>query len=120
MATSTSAIVDSVTAAVAAVTSATVAPAVAVTTSVVSFQNVVLNIERLPNDLRTKGDDWHLSATLTYITTSPVPITYSEAFSGTYDAAVTRASTVIRELATLKAAHDSVHLRINDLSAGKS
>lgn len=105
--------------AVAAVpTPATATPVVAVQATLVTYQGVTVTVTRLTDDSRTKGEDWQLSATLTYITTSPTPITYSEKFTGTYDQAVARASDRVKELAALKAAHDAVHVRINNMSAG--
>lgn len=110
-----------VTQALAAVpTPPTAVPAVAVQSAVVTFQGVTVTVTRLTDDPKTKGDDWRLAATLAYITTSPIPIVYEEKFVGTYDQAVAKASDRVKELASLKAAHDAVHIRINDMSAGKT
>lgn len=117
MAAQTGNVTDIVSAAVSTV-STTATPVTAVQSSLVTFQGVTITVDRLTDDPKTKAEDWQLSATLTYITTSPVPITYSEKFTGTYDQAIAKATDRVRELASLKAAHDSIHIRINAMSAG--
>lgn len=62
---------------------------------------------------------WHLYAPLHYIATQTIGLAYSEQFQGTYDAVLKKAQGRITELADLKARHDAVHIRVNDMSAGK-
>lgn len=62
---------------------------------------------------------WHLYAPLHYIATQAIGLAYSEQFQGTYEAVLKKAQGRITELAELKARHDAVHIRVNDMSAGK-
>jgi hypothetical protein len=87
-------------------------PTIQVERVAVVYHGVTVDIERL------EEGRWRLSATLSYITTSPVPIQYDEVFSGTYEQALAHARERAEELARLKAAHDAVHIRINEMSAG--
>jgi hypothetical protein len=84
------------------------------------YERAQVILEGLAVTIETAGENrWRLYAALNYITTSPTPITYDEIFEGTEVEVYGHAARRLEELVKLKAQHDRVHIRVNEMSEGK-